>query len=263
MNLVNIIALLFIVAILILYKLKKIYIRFNFSSKYEEEPKVFEIDKLLKEIDNEITVAAQSFYAWKSIHNVASKYKNIEKALNTNALTWNICLHSLQVTFFIAIGRIFDVNPQSCSIHLLFRQCKNSIREFNKNSLRQRKIEEAGGVKPEYLDAFMDNVYEPKLVDFKQFKKKVSRVQKVYEEHFRPVRHKIFAHKDSDYISSASALFSGATIDAAEDILATLYKVEKVLWDLYMNGKEMNYGYWELKEEDYILKDIKSLLEKI
>jgi hypothetical protein len=263
MTAVNIITLLIIVAIFILWKLKKFYIRFNFSSKNKEETKNFGIDELLKEINSAITVAAQAFFAWKSIHNVASKDKSIEKALNTNALSWNICLYSLQATFFIAIGRIFDTNPQSCSIHLLFRQSKNSIEQFNKSSLKQRRIEKAGGVEPEDLDAFIDQVYEPKPIDFKKLKKNVSRVQEIYEQHFRPVRHKVFAHNDSDHISNPSALFSGATIDDAEDILNTLYKVERVIWDLYTTGKKMNFGYWELEEEDYILKDIESLLDKI
>ena len=54
-------------------------------------------------------------------------------------------------------------------------------------------------------------------------------------------------HKDSDHIADTSLLFSGTTIDGAEDILETLYKVERVIWDLYTNGHKMNFGYWELK----------------
>lgn len=263
MTVANILTLLMIVIILILWKLKKIYIRFNFSSKSEDQAKDFKINELLNKIDNEITVAAQAFFAWKSIHNVVSKDKSIKKTLNKNALSWNICLHSLQTTFFIAIGRIFDINPQACSIHMLFRQCKNSIEEFSKSSLRQRRIDESGGFEPDYLNDFLNKVYEPKTTDFKKLKKNVSSVQKIYKQHFRPIRHKIFAHNDSDYISNPSTLFSGATIDDAEKILNTLYKVERTIWDLYTNGKKMNYGYWELKEEDYILKDIESLLKKI
>ena len=262
MSVVNLILLLIIVAIYILWKLKKIQIRFNFSDKAKNDKKTFKIDELIKEIDKEITVAAQAFFAWKSIHNTASKDANIKNNLNTNALSWNICLHSLQATFFIAIGRIFDTNPQSCSIHLLFRQCKNSIKKFNKSSLRQRKIKETAEI-PDYLDDFISNVFEPKKADFKKLKKNVTRVQKIYEEHFRPIRHKVFAHNDSEHISNTSALFSGSTIEDAEEILKTLYKVERVIWDLYTNGKKMNYEYWELKEEEYILKDIESLLNKL
>jgi len=126
MTALNIILLSVIVGFLILWKLDRINLRFNLFNKKTEEIKEFEIDDILKEIDKEITVAAQAFFAWKSIHNIASKDKIIKKAINENASSWNIFLHSLQATFFIAIGRIFDTNPQSCSIHLLFRQCKNS-----------------------------------------------------------------------------------------------------------------------------------------
>ncbi|MBM9615292.1 hypothetical protein JWJ90_13490 [Desulfobulbus rhabdoformis] len=263
MTIINVILLFFIVGALILWKSGKIYVKFDFSRKNTEDTKYFEIDELLKEVDKEITIAAQAFFAWKSIHIVAASDENIKKSINTNALSWNIYLHSLQVTFFIAMGRIFDVNPKSCSIHLLFRQCKDSIEKFNKSSLEQRKIDEAGGTRPDYLDTFLQTVYEPKHVDFNKLKKNVSRVQKCYEENFRPIRHKVFAHNDSDYIAKPGDLFANATIDDAEDILNTLYKVERVIWDLYTNGKEMNFGYWELKEEGYIFNDTESLLKKL
>ena len=140
---------------------------------------------------------------------------------------------------------------------------KNSIEKFSKSSFEQRKINEASGVKPGDLDSCIKNAYEPNQADFAKLKKNVSRVQKTYEQNFRPIRHKVFSHNDSDFISNPGDLFVGTTIDDAIDILNTLYKVERVIWDLYTNGKEMNFGYWELKEEEYILKDIESLLKKI
>ena len=246
-----------------MWKLKRIHISFNFSSKNKNQVQDHKIDELLNKIRDEITVATQAFFAWKSIHNVTSKDKKTEQALNSNALSWNIYLHSLQNTFFITIGRLFDTNSQSCSIHLLFRQCKNSINEFSKSSLRRRRIKDTNNIKPDYLDDFISNTYEPKLSDFKKLKKNISRVQRIYEQHFRPVRHKVFAHNDADYIANNSELFSGVMLNDAEDILKTLYKVEKVIWDLYMNGKKMNYDYWELNEEEHILKDTESLLSKV
>lgn len=224
--------------------------------------KNYEIATLLKEISNEITVASQAYFAWKSIHHLASKDSSIHKAIDLNALSWNIILHSLQATFFISIGRIFDTDPQSCSMHLLFRQCKISIKEFEKSSLGKRRIKEAGK-KPDYLSDLLDRAYEPKQSDFSSLKKHVSRVQKIYEKHYRPVRHKIFAHKDSSHISDTSLLFIGTTKVNAEDILKTLYKVERVIWSLYTNGKKTEFDCWKLKEEEDILKDIESLLQKL
>ena len=75
MTAINIITILAIVIIFILWKLKKIYIRFNFVSNSEEQTKDLKAHELLKEIDKEITIAAQAFFAWKSIHGIASKDK--------------------------------------------------------------------------------------------------------------------------------------------------------------------------------------------
>ncbi len=121
------------------------WIKDNFAFKEREVLKHYEIATLLNAISIEITVAAQSFFAWKSINNTASNDSSIHKSINSNALSWNIILHSLQTTFFISIGRIFDTNSQSCSIHLLFRQCKKSIKDFEKYSICKRKIKEMGG----------------------------------------------------------------------------------------------------------------------
>ena len=79
MTIINIILLSVIVGVLILWKLDKIYIKFNFLKNNTEDPKDFEIDELLKEIDKEITVAARAFFAWKSIHSVASKDQKIKR----------------------------------------------------------------------------------------------------------------------------------------------------------------------------------------
>jgi len=225
-------------------------------------PKKYDIQALLDEIHSEIMVASQAFFAWKSIHNIAAKDKCIEKAINKNALSWNIYLHSLQATFFITIGRIFDIDSRSCSIHFLFRYCKDNIDEFTKKKLKKRRIKEAGK-EPEYLKDFIKKAYEPSVNDIKTLKKEVTRVQSIYETHFKPARHKVFAHKDAAHIQNTALLFKGIKIEDAEDILETLYKAENVIRALYVNGHKMNFGYWELKEEKHILKDTKKLLEKL
>lgn len=224
--------------------------------------KKHDIQALLDEISSEITVASQAFFAWKSIHNLAAKDKCIEKALNINALSWNIYLHSLQTTFFITIGRLFDTDLRSCSIHFLFRYCRDNIDEFSKKSLKNRRIKEAGK-EPDYLKELIKEAYEPDVNDFKILKNEVTRVQTIYKTIFKPVRHKVFAHKDAAHIKDTALLFKGIKIKDAEDILETLYKVERVIWDLYVNGHKMNYGYWELEEEKHILKDTKKLLKKL
>ena len=240
----------------------KIYTKTKPLSKETTMTERVEIESILKEIHCEIALASQAFFAWKAIHNTASKDSSIHSSLNSNSLSWNIILHSLQATFFIAVGRIFDTDARSCSIHFLFRLCKDNIEAFSKTELKQRRMI-GKNQEPDYLDDFIERAYKPQKSDFTSLKKEVTRVQNIYEKKFRTIRHKLFAHKDIDHIADTSALFKGTTIGDAEEILQTLYKVEKAIWALYTNGHTIDLDTWTLKEEEHILKDMKSLLNKI
>ena len=87
------------------------------------DEEICDIKEILDMFHQELTLACQSFFAWKSIHNIVSADKEIFKSINTNALSWNLLLHSLQATFIITIGRIFDTDPNSFSVHKVFRCC--------------------------------------------------------------------------------------------------------------------------------------------
>lgn len=221
-----------------------------------------DIKAILDMFHLELTLACQSFFAWKTIHNLASADKKIFNSINRNALSWNLILHSLQATFFITIGRIFDTDPSSFSVHKVFRCCKKEIQEFNKDNLRARKLRDSKEI-PDWLDGYIEEAYEAKPADFNKLKKEVNKVQKVYDEIYRPIRHKIFAHKDSEYLSNTSGLFQETSIVQAEKILTTLYQAKMSIQHLYNNGKLSAIEYWKLNEEEYVHKDIESLLSKI
>ena len=87
-----------------------------------------DIEELYKEFQSEINAACWSFYAWKNIKDIAVDDKIVYRALNRNALSWNIILYSLQSTFFIAIGRLFDIDGKTFSVHTFLRRVlKTSI----------------------------------------------------------------------------------------------------------------------------------------
>ena len=221
-----------------------------------------DIKAILDMFHLELTLACQSFFAWKTIHNLASADKKIFNSINRNALSWNLILHSLQATFFITIGRIFDTNPSSFSVHKVFRCCKKEILEFNKDNLRTRRLGDSKEI-PDWLDGFIEEAYEAQPADFNKLKKEVNKVQKVYEEIYRPIRHKIFAHKDSEHLSNSSGLFQETSIGEAEKILTILYQAKMSIQHLYDNGKLSAIDYWKLNEEEHVHKDIESLLNKI
>jgi len=155
-----------------------------------------EIEELYKEFESEVNVACWSFYTWKNIRDMAAGDKKVHHALNRNPLSWTIILYSLQSTFFITIGRLFDTDGRSFSVHTFLRQCIENVDQFSKYALRERKIKGSGTNKLSWLDEYIEKSYQPNKEDFLKLKGEVSKKQKRYELIYRPIRHKVFAHKE-------------------------------------------------------------------
>jgi hypothetical protein len=52
--------------------------------------------------------AAQFFFGYLAIHEVAKRREAVHRLLNANALFWNTASGAMQTAAVIAIGRIFD-----------------------------------------------------------------------------------------------------------------------------------------------------------
>jgi len=222
------------------------------------------IEELYKEFQSEVNVACWSFYTWKNIHNIAAKDNKIYRALNKNSLSWNIILHSLQSTFFITIGRLFDTDKKTFSVHAFLRACIGNIDQFSKNALRERKLKSSEADKMPWLDEYIEKSYQPKKEDFLRLKGEVSKRQRRYELIlYRPIRHKIFAHKDLKEIKLVDELFRKANIGEMQDLLCFLYQIESIIFELLYNGRLMNVGDFTFNEEESVMKDVAGLLDKI
>jgi hypothetical protein len=222
-----------------------------------------DIEELYKEFESEINVASWSFYAWKNINNIAVSDEKTYHVLNRNALSWTIILYSLQSTFFIAIGRLFDKDERSFSVHAFLRACIENIDQFNKNALRERKIKGSEADKLPWLDEFIEKSYQPNKKDFLKLKGEVSKRQKRYESIYKPIRHKVFAHKEFKEIKCIEILFKKAKIGEIQDLLCFLYQIERIIYQLLYNGQLMNIGDFTFNEEELVTKDIVGLLDKI
>ena len=74
-----------------------------------------DVEASLNHYSKEVDLATYTFFVWKSINNIAVGDKEILTALRRNALSWGVITHSLQCTFFICLGRIFDDRKDSFS----------------------------------------------------------------------------------------------------------------------------------------------------
>lgn len=222
-----------------------------------------EIEELYEEFQSEVNIACRSFYTWKNIRDTITGDKKAYRALNRNPLLWTIILYSLQCTFFITIGRLFDLDGESFSVHTFLRKCITNIDQFSKDALRKRRIKGSEADKPSWLDEFIEKSYQPNEEDFLKLKGGVSKRQKQYELIYKPIRHKIFAHKDLKNIKCVDILFGKAKIGEIQDILYFLYQIKMIIRELLENGSLWNIGYFTFNEEKFVMKDIAELLDKI
>jgi hypothetical protein len=221
------------------------------------------MEDLLKLFRDEVTTASWSFFAWKAFNNIASADEDVYRAINETALTWNIVTHSLQSTFFITLGRLFDVDGDAFSVHALLRESINNIDQFSNDALRTRKINENKGMVPDWLDKYIEDAYEPTEQDFLRLRGEISKVQAQYEEIYRPIRNKVIAHKDRETLENVNELFGKTNVTQIQDFIIFLHQIENIVFQLLYNGKLTSIGDHAFDEEDYVHQDVNKLLTEI
>jgi hypothetical protein len=214
-----------------------------------------------KIFNRDVEIAIRVFFLCKGVYGIASKDKKALSTLEKNTLSWNIILHSLQCTFFVSLGRLFE-GDETISADKFLRTCIDNADEFSKNSLRNRKIIQYGG-KQEWLDLYMNNIYEPKIKDFDKLIDKLAKRKTLYIKTYRPIRHKIITHLNVATIDNFSSLFGKTEIDEIQDFLLVMYQIDRVIFHLLFNGKLYPIDSFILEEESPVFKDIESLLKNI
>ncbi len=157
------------------------------------------IEENLSHFSNELSAAEHSFFAWKAINHLGANNAEIYHALNRNALSWNVIAHSLQCTFFISMGRIFDTRGDSYSVYKFLDNCTNHIDEFSGPKLKARRqniLKKATAPDPRMLDIENYPFYEASKRDFITISERVCEWGDIYKAIYQPIRHKMFAHKD-------------------------------------------------------------------
>ncbi len=193
------------------------------------------------ELDNlrsESETAIQALFAWLAINHVSSRRSLAGLALNRTPLLWITILHSLQCTYVITLGRIFDTT----SDHNIFALLKSAARHpemFTRAALTKRRMRDSkGGKPPVWLPDYVQSAYEPTPADFRRLRHLVEKRRKRYAGAYRDIRHKFFAHKEYIGAEEIKLLFSGATIGGLQDLLLFANSLYQCLWELIWNGRK-------------------------
>jgi hypothetical protein len=160
--------------------------------------------------------------------------KKLLDRINDTPLFWITTHHALLLAAFVALGRVFDQHSRHNVNALLKMASKNKV-IFAKEALWARKIRD--GVAPLFAAEYILDKYEPSDTDFRELRREVAKRRRVYEERFRDVRDKMFAHKELSDSDEMNALLAKATIDELKSLFGFLHALHQALWELLVNGR--------------------------
>ena len=190
-----------------------------------------------QEFCNELHTCLGNYTFWRMINDRIAAEPELLAALNTTPTSWIMARHALLGMLFITLGRIFDANTRAFSADVLLKTCISEIEVFNRDNLRRRKLNALNNNEPDWLDGYIQDSYEPTEKDFQCLRRELTKQRKVFERVYRPIRHKLIAHKDKKYLGKSDELWKETSIDELEGILWFLHNLKKTLSDVYLNGQ--------------------------
>jgi HEPN superfamily AbiU2-like protein len=209
---------------------------------------------------NEIYQATACYVFWNRLQNEPAKSEKLLAAFNVSPLSWIVIRHSMMVSLIMALSRIFDTDGDAVSINDLIKSCIEDIEIFSKDSLKKRKATQHGSEK--WIEGYIEKAYEPSAKDFQMLKPEIYKYKKIYQEYYRPIRHKIFAHSDKMYFSNTDELWNATKNTNMVEMLNFLEDVKVTLQMAYDNGEKPDLKGREI-DEQWFSKDILSLFERV
>jgi hypothetical protein len=200
--------------------------------------------EFIRELDvfgAEAEAAARFFYTWHAMHAVLSDDKSVLDVLNETSSFWQTVLHALLTASMITVGRIFD-QDQSHSKHnidRLLRSAQTNLGIFSKEALAQRKRRLSPDADA-WLTNYLQRVYVPTDKDFRRLRRYVAVRRKIYESKYRPIRHRVFAHKGISEQADIDTLFAKTKNRELQQLIVFLNRLHDALWDLLNNGRKPN-----------------------
>lgn len=209
---------------------------------------------------NEVYQATAAYVFWSKLQNEPAEDEELLKAFNESPLSWIIIRQSMMLNLIMTLGRIFDIDPDAVSIDDLIKSCIDDVELFSKDKLRARKMMQSGE-KP-WIDDYMKNAYEPKEKDFQMLRPEINKYKKLYQEYYKPLRHKIFAHSDKQHFSNSDELWGATKGVNMEDMLNFLEDLKVTLQMAYDNGTKPELQGREIDKE-WFSKDILTLFGRV
>ncbi|HWR13405.1 MAG TPA: hypothetical protein VN577_01150 [Terriglobales bacterium] len=147
--------------------------------------------------------------------------------------------YSLQTTFFIAFGRIFDRRRDTFSVHKLVETTVQHPDFFLRAALRERKRQafDITGPDPQWLLDYVSQAWEPRTADLEVLRDALVPHYNTFKSIYQPIRHKYFAHRGVDSQQAITALFSQTLFGDVARILGFLHTLLWAIQEMASNAR--------------------------
>jgi hypothetical protein len=188
----------------------------------------------------DVEASVKTFYTYLAIHRLAYSEPDILRQINLNPSIWQTLTYSLQTTYFISLGRVFDNRTDSHSISDLLDLTIRNPWIFSRHALLERKRSTITPRQPEpsWMATYATNAWEPTARDLEVLRTDGRALSEQYKKAFKPIRHKVFAHKGTIDGVAIQNLFNLALVNDMRAMLRSLHTLIWVVWDLAWNARD-------------------------
>lgn len=196
----------------------------------------------MTEFENELEIfrkeeesAQQFFFSYLSVRTLAASSPHVLRTINENALFWITAEHSMLLAAFAALGRIFDQDSKH-NLDRLMGLASRDLAIFSLDALRARK--EASQITAAQAAEFVIGRHALTLDDVKLLRKQIDVRRRIYENRYRDIRHKVFAHKATADITEINAMFAKTNIEEMKSLFGFLHALYGALCEAFHNGRK-------------------------
>lgn len=192
------------------------------------------IDSLRKEAETTLRV----MYALMQFRHSITCKECVDR-INENVHFWLIYESSTRTNLFIGIRRLFENKANTFNFQKFIESCIQNIQSFSRAALRERKLESSTNAH-EWVDGYMEDIYEPKQDDFISLSRLVRDNSKKMKGIYSTVASEVFAHAVHTSHPVIYDMMKDLEFEEIEKALNSIWHVYEQIWQLYENGKQPN-----------------------
>jgi hypothetical protein len=193
-----------------------------------------EFETELETFRKEEESAQQFFFAYLSVRTLAAGSPDVLRTMNENPLFWVTTHYSMLVAAFVALGRIFDQDSKH-NIDRVMGLAARDLSIFSLDALRTRK--EALQITAEEAAEYVADKHALTSDDVKLLRKQIDVRRRAYEDRYRDIRHRVFAHKATADMTEINRMFAKTNIDEMKSLFGFLHSLHGALWEAFHNGR--------------------------